>query len=549
MPADAINYGKLAVELNECLSNGRIDKIIMSDKTTLVLNIRARGKNNSLIITAAASPRCFITSDKIKSTDIPLAFCLHLRRHIAGGMINSVNTLPFERIIEIKITARGDLGELKPYTMFIEIMGKYSNVVLTDENGKITDSLKHVGFEESHPVMPGLIFTPPRDETRYDPVDERADALAFSCDKEELPAVMIKKLRGLSAATAAEIAYTAASCGCGLSEACSRLLARPTQAVVYYRDNKPVDFSFCDYGSASGERKIFPSICEAMDEYYSATCKQDELSVVSATAKKAISSALTKQKKKLAGFEHDLISAADYEKERILGELITANIYKIKKGDDCVIADNWYEGGQTVIKLTENSPQEDAQKHFKKYQKKKRTVSFLNEQKADAERTIDYLESVDAALSCARTVSDVEAIIEELEDEGYIRNTNKRGKKTVSEPRKYDIDGFTVLVGKSNIQNDRITKEARGDDIWLHTQGFHGSHVIIRTHGKDVPHDVLLRAASLAAFFSKARLSENVPVDYTRVKDVHKKRGAAPGKVDYFGAKTIYVTPEAPNAE
>ena len=125
--------------------------------------------------------------------------------------------------------------------------------------------------------------------------------------------------------------------------------------------------------------------------------------------------------KKLAGFEHDLISAADYEKERILGELITANIYKIKKGDDCVIADNWYEGGQTVIKLTENSPQEDAQKHFKKYQKKKRTVSFLNEQKADAERTIDYLESVDAALSCARTVSDVEAIIEELEDEGYIR--------------------------------------------------------------------------------------------------------------------------------
>lgn len=155
MPADAINYGKLAEELNECLSGGRIDKIIMSDKSTLALCIRARGKNNDLLITAATSPRCFLTSSRPKSTDVPLSFCLHLRRHIGGGTIDRISALPFERILRADITARDDLGAPVGYILFIEIMGKYSNVVLTDENGKITDALKHVGFEESRPVMPG----------------------------------------------------------------------------------------------------------------------------------------------------------------------------------------------------------------------------------------------------------------------------------------------------------------------------------------------------------------------------------------------------------
>lgn len=549
MPADAVTYGKLAEELDSGLSDGRIDKIIMSDKSTLALCVRARGKNNTLLITAAASPRCFITNHRPKSTDVPLSFCLHLRRHIAGGVINAVRALPFERILEFSITARGDLGELKAYKLYIEIMGKYSNVVLTDDGGKITDALKHVGFEESRPVMPGLVFSPPRDDTRFDPDDERADALAVGCIAEDLPSVMVKRLRGLSAVTAAEIAGIAARQGTGLSSACRELLSRPAKPVVYYSGGKPSEFSFCDYPSVGGERRAFPTLSEAMDEYYAASGAADEKTAAEISAGKAISAALGKQKKKLAGFERDLAAAADYEHERVIGELITANMYKIKKGDKELVADNWYEGGQTVIRLTENSPQEDAQKHFKRYQKKKRTVASLTEQKAETERAIDYLESVETALACASSLSDVEAIAEELEEQGYIRQNSSRGKKTMSEPRKYDIDGFPVIIGKSNIQNDRITKEARGDDIWLHTQGFHGSHVIIKTQGKDVPQNVLLRAAALAAFFSKARQSENVPVDYTRVKDVHKKRGAAPGKVDYFGAKTLYVTPEAPDKE
>lgn len=546
MPADAVNYGKLAEELNDCLSEGRIDKIIMSDKTTLVLCVRARGKNNDIIITAATAPRCYITSSRPKATDVPLSFCLHLRRHIGGGMINRIYALPFERILAADITARGDLGELKKYTLFIEIMGKYSNIVLTDENGKITDSLKHVGFEESRPVMPGLEFRPPRDETRFDPSDERADALASGCSAEELPNVMVNRLRGLSAVTAKEIAGISASDGVGLSAACGVLLSRPSRPTVYLRDGKPADFSFCDYSSADGERRYFDTLSAAMDFYYAASGTGDEKAAALAAARKAVTAALSKQKKKLAGFERDIAAAADYDRERVIGELITANIYRIKKGEDILVADDWYTGEQVTIKLTENTPQEDAEKHFKRYHKKKRTVASLSGQKEETERVIDYLESVETALACAGTLSDVEAITEELEAEGYIRSMTSGRKKTVSEPRAYDIEGYTVLVGKSNLQNDKITKEARGDDIWLHVQGFHGSHVIIKTRGKEPPRSVLTRAASIAAFFSKARLSENVPVDYTHVKDVHKKRGAAPGKVDYFGARTLYVTPEAP---
>ncbi len=549
MPADAINYGKLAEELHGKLSDGRIDKIIMSDKTTLVLRIRARGKNNDLLVTAAASPRCFLTANAPKGTDVPLSFCLHLRKHIGGGVISAVEALPFERILAFRIRSRGDLGEPLAYTMYVEIMGKYSNVVLTDGSGKITDALKHVGFEESRPIMPGLVFSPPRDETRFDPVDERADALASGCAPDELPTVMVNRLRGLSAVTAAEIANIAGTSDIGLSAACRKLLARPADPVVYYDGGKAKDFSFCPLASVTAERKTFDSLSEAMDEYYSSAGAGDEKSAALTAAKRAVNAALSKQKKKLAGFERDLASAADYERERMFGELITANIYRINKGDTALVADDWYSGEKVTIKLTENSPQENAQKHFKRYQKKKRTVVSLSEQKAETERAIDYLESVDAALDCASSLSDVEAITEELEGEGYIRTQGMRRGKTVSEPRKYDIEGYTVLVGKSNVQNDRITKEARGDDIWLHVQGFHGSHVILKSKGKEPPRSALLRAASLAAFFSKARLSENVPVDYTHVKDVHKKRGAAPGKVDYFGAKTLYVTPEAPEKE
>lgn len=545
MPSDAINYGKLARELDDVLSCGRIDKITMSDKSTLMLTVRSRGANRNLLITAAASPRCYLSSSRINGTEVPLSFCLHLRRHIGGGVIDKVEAAPFERILFFRITAHGDLGEEIKRILIVEIMGKYSNVVLTDENYKITESLKHVGLDESRPVMPGIEFVLPRDETRSDPTADIPNA--ESVPPSDLPSLMVKRMRGLSAVTAAEIVDIAQKESLTLGKACERLLERPLSPVTYYRDGKPFDFSFCDYATVEGERRRFVTLCEAMDDYYKGAFDVSEKTLAENAVRRVINAALDKQRKKLAVFERDRTSASDYEHERIIGELLTANLYRIKKGDASVTVDNWYDGTQVTVKLTENTPQEDAQKHFKRYQKKKRTVENLAERIDECEKTIDYLESVETALACAVTAADIADVADELEQYGFITRQTRGKKRAESMPRKYVIDGFTVLVGKSNLQNEKITKEARGDDIWLHTQGFHGSHVILKTGGKEPPASVLSAAASVAAFFSKARQSENVPVDYTRVKNVHKQRGAAPGKVDYFGAKTLYVFPKAPD--
>lgn len=545
MPADAVNYGKLAAELNATLSGGRIDKIVMSDKSTLMLLVRAGGRNNNLLITAAASPRCFLTASRLAATDVPLSFCLHLRRHIGGGAIDSVEAVPFERILVFRITAHGDLGEEIKRVMFVEIMGKYSNVVLTDGDLKITDALKHISFEEGRPIMPGVKYAPPADETRFYPTDAAAAAtLRATTAPDELAGVMIKRLRGLSAATAAEI--ISLSEGGDLSDGAAALLARPVAPVCYFDGDKPTDFSFCDYGTLGGERRSYETLSAAMDAYYAYNAAIGEKANAENAVRRALNSALDKQRKKLGVFERELAGAQDFDRERILGELITANLYKIRPGDISVIVDDWYAGGQTEIKLTENYPQEDAQKHFKRYQKKKRTVASLEGQIADARAAVDYLESVEASLSLCTGADEIAEIADELEEAGYIGRQNRKKQVSVSEPRKYNVDGFDVLVGKSNLQNDKITKEARGEDIWLHTQGFHGSHVIIKARGKEVPASVIMKTAEIAAFFSKARQSENVPVDYTKAKNVFKKKGAAPGKVDYFGAKTLYVTPAPP---
>lgn len=546
MPADAVNYGKLAIELNETLSGGRIDKIIMRDKSTLMLLIRAGGQNRNLVITAAASPRCYLTSSRLTSTDVPLAFCLHLRRHIGGGVVDNVEAVPFERILAFHITSRGDLGETLKRIMFVEIMGKYSNVVLTDGERKITDALKHISFEEGRPILPGVKYAPPDDSTRFYPTDADAAAtLRASSSPDNLAEVMIKRLRGLSAATANEIIEL--SDGDNLAVGVERLVSKPISPVCYFDGEKPTDFSFCEYKTIGGEKKSYPSLSEAMDEYYSYGALVGEKSTAENFVRRAIGGALDKQRKKLVVFERERSGALDFDHERIIGELLTSNLYKIKHGDKSVVVDNWYEGGQTEIKLTENTPQEDAQKHFKRYQKKKRTLTNLEGQIADAKAAIDYLESVEAALSVCNGTDEIEDIADELEEAGYIGRQNKKKKTSVSEPRKYTVDGFDVLVGKSNLQNDKITKEARGEDIWLHTQGFHGSHVIVKARGKEVPSSVIAKSAEIAAFFSKARQSENVPVDYTKAKNVYKKKGAAPGKVDYFSAKTLFVTPAPPS--
>lgn len=545
MPADSILYKKLAEELDRELSGGRIDKIVMPDKSMVMLFIRAGGANKNLIITAAAQPRCHLTREKLTAAAVPPSFCLHLRRHIGGGVIKSVTAEPFERILIFELTSFGDLGEPREKRLYVELMGKYSNVVVTDGDGKISDALKHISADEGRPILPGFTFKPP-DKRGLAPTETGLikNALA-SAGQENIEKTLMTAVRGLAPVTAKEVVCRGGDAADNLLE----LINAESRPTVYYSDGEAKDFSYCEYRAIGGEKKYFDSINAAMDEFYSSRGASKNKNDTKAMLIRTVGGALERYKKRLGGFLQDAQNAADYDDERITGELITANLYKIGKGEKSVTVDDWYSGGTRTIALDGNSPSACAEKHFARYRKKKRTVEIVKKQIADTEAQIDYLESIIQSIESIDDESDLAEIESEIESAELIKTQKKGRKAETSQPRKFDLGGYVLLVGKSNLQNDQITKAAKGEDIWLHTQGIHGSHAVLSVKGKKPDLEIIRRAAGIAAFFSKARQSENVPVDYTNAKNVRKPKGYPPGKVEYVNQKTVYVTPAPPESK
>lgn len=537
MPSDSILYKKLAEELNGMLAGGRIDKIVMPDKSAVMIFIRAGGANHNLLITAAAQPRCYLSREKLTAAAVPPAFCLHLRKHIGGGIIKSVGTLSYERVLVFDITSFGDLGEPRDKKLYVELMGKYSNIVVTGDGGLISDALKHISADEGRPILPGFIFAPPAPRGL---APDRTDEIRELIKIEEN--TLMGVVRGIAPVTATEAVARNSDVAAGLLD----IINSPIRPTVYYSGGEAKDFSFCEYRSINGERKHFDSISEAMGEYFSSRGAVQQKTDGRTLLMRTVGNITEKHKKKLGGFLQDCENAADYEQYRITGELITSNLYKIKNGDRTVTVDDWYSGQPRTIALDGGSPAKYAEKLFARYQKKKRTLSIVKKQIADTETQIDYLESILQSLESCDDENDLALIESELDAAGLLR-TQKKGKKAdTSKPRKFIVGGYELLVGKSNIQNDMITKAAKGEDIWLHTQGIHGSHAVLSVKNKQPDIEIIRQAASIAAFFSKAKLSENVPVDYTKIKNVRKPKGSPPGKVEYVNQKTVYVNPAPP---
>lgn len=533
----------LARELNEKLAGGRIEKIVMDEKATVMIFVRSGSKTHNLIFTTSVSPRCYVTSARIQSTAVPLSFALHLRKHIGNGIVKDIECEPFERILRISISSRNELGDEGDYVLIAELMGKYSNVLLTNKDGIITDALKHIPLSEFHSVLPGLKYEMPGFGDKISPTDPRMDKYA-GCG----PAEIVSAARGLARITAEEILFIAKSEGLSLSRSAALLLSRDARPALVLDENGEIaDYTFCHFSSVTAKTRSVNSICEAMDAYFLPRESLRAVESEKSKIKRIVSTHADKLKKKLSLFLNEEQSAADYEKEKKIGDLITANLHRAKKGDGVLIASDWETGEEIKIRLTEESPQMDAQKHFKRYQKKKRTLEAVAGQIQSAKDEIDYYENLLLSVDSAQTLEEIEEICEELEGVGLLNaNPAKKKKTKESKPRVFVIDDYTVLVGKNNIQNDKITKQAKGEDVWMHTQGIHGSHVIIKSKGTQIPRNVLEAAGRIAAFFSKARASSNVPVDYTKAKNVHKPKGAVPGKMDYFSAKTIFVDPGVP---
>lgn len=576
MAMDGFSVLALTDEINSVLKGSKVDKIQQTEHDELLISFFGACGGRKLRLTANPSvARVTLTDDKKQSPQTAPLFCMLLRKHLSGARLISVAQPDFERIMVLTFDGINEFGERCEKKLYAELMGRHSNIILTDSNNKIIDSIKHVDFSVSsvRQILPGLTYEAPPAQDKLNPLDcdlnDICEALKKADGKEKVDKAVMSSFRGVSPLLAREICFNAFStCDKFLAEldfsqildlakACYNLFksAKEKELSPCYllRQDTKKPFEFCafkieQYGT-SAETVFGDSMSEIVESFYKERDKKERITHKSAKLVKTVSTNIERCAKKLANQTAELDDTKNMEKFKEFGELITANLYRIQRGEKCAVVENFYGENETVsIPLDERlTPPENAQRYFKKYAKAKNAKSELTNQIEKAKAELSYLESVEEELGKAENEKDLAEISEELYEQGYLRRQEKdKRKREISKPMEFKTeDGFTVLVGKNNKQNDILTlKTAKNSDLWFHTKDIHGSHVILRyEHGKEFSDAAILEAARLAAKYSKAKNSENVPVDYTLVKFVKKPSGAKPGMVIYTDNKTVYVTP------
>jgi predicted ribosome quality control (RQC) complex YloA/Tae2 family protein len=576
MPFDGIVTKSVVNELSEMLSGGRIEKVYQPDPDEIVLNIRSKGKNFRLVLSANASnPRIHLTGEVKDNPAAAPMFCMLLRKHLSGGKITGFEFCGYERIVSILVESLNELGDLTEKKLIAEIMGKHSNIILLNNENKIIDSIKHIDSDISsvREVMPARPYTLPPAQDKINPEEVNTDSFLASLASSSGTSVekyLLNNIKGFSPLICREICFRAGldakapvsglapegleKLGKVLSEIIHEMTyCKFRPCIIYEGDSteSPLDFH-CIWQSQYTDVRQLPSINETLELFYSSRDRCERLKARKAGLLKLINNNLDRVNKKLALQQEKMRESEDREKFKLYGELITANIYCIPKNTSSVSLLNYYsENGEYIdIPLDENlTPQENAQKYFNRYAKAKSAFNNTSLQINESMKELEYLESVLQTLESIDSLHEIDEIRQELGEQGYLASSRKstaRKSDKPSVPLLYkSSDGFDILVGKNNRQNDLLTmKTASSSDIWLHTRNIPGSHVIIRRLNRDIPDRTLLEAAMLAAHHSRSRLSSNVPVDYTAVKDVKKPPGAKPGMVIYEKFKTIIVTPD-----
>ena len=576
MAMDGFSVMALTDEINKVLSGSKIDKIQQTEHDELLISFFGLCGGKKLRLTAnPAVARVCLTEDRKQSPETAPLFCMLLRKHLSGAKLISATQPDFERIIVLTFEATDDFGEKCEKKLIAELMGRHSNIILLGENDKIIDSIKHVDFSVSsvRQVLPGLKYASPPKQNKLNPLlcdlNSVSEAIKNGDKASKIDKVILSSVGGVSPLISREICEKAIStCDKFLQELnYTQILDIATVCIDLFKmareklfspcyllrkdTKKPFEFSsfsINQYGN-SAELVALNSMSETVEAFYREKDARERISHKSARLVKIVSTNIERCAKKLARQLSELDDTKNMEKYKQYGELITANLYRIKKGDKNASVENYYNENELVtIPLDETlSPSENAQRYFKKYTKSKTAKHELSAQIEKAKHELSYLESVEEELSKAEDVRDLAEISEELYEQGYVKRQEKnKRKREISKPLEFSSsDGFTILVGKNNKQNDILTlKTAKNSDMWFHTKDIHGSHVILRyEHGKEFSEIAIIEAARLAARYSKAKNSVNVPVDYTLAKFVKKPSGAAPGMVIYTDNKTIYVTP------
>ena len=571
MPMDGLMVGFAARELNRVLAGGRIDRITQPERDTVIMVIRAGNENRSLLLCASPNnARLHLTSSRFPNPLEPPALCMLMRKQLLGGRVLSVYQTGGDRIVHIDMDIIGEMGDHETRRLVLEIMGRHSNLMLLNGEGRILESAHHVNAEMSRvrQIQPGLIYTPPPGQGRLDPAAMTASQLREKLKTgKDLPfeKALAEAITGLSAGTAGEIAFRVLGPG-GIYEenpedqlsACekvtgffARLPEIADPRVLRGKNGEAEEvFPFPFLSREPDRQQAYHTVSQALEAYYGTRDREDRLRQKSASIVHMLKTHVERCEKKLALQEEELAGAARMEEYRVMGEVLNANLYNLRKGQKEAILPNWYDpaGSPMTIPLDERlTPSQNAQKYFRKYRKARSARQVAQEQKEKTLQELEYLEGMLLDVDKCLEESELEEIRTELVRTGYVKRvTNRRQQRNLSQSRPYcflSADGIEILVGKNAVQNDRITLGARPDEIWLHAKDMPGSHVILRCE-TEAPPETLKQAAQLAAWFSKGRRSSLVPVDYTRRKYVKKPSGAMPGKVIYTHQKTAYMTVE-----
>lgn len=568
MSMDGLSLYSAMNELNKRLAGGKIDKIQQTDKEELLLMVRSLGQTYRLLINAsAADNRVQLTELKKQAPSEAPMFCMLLRKRIAGGKIVRFEQERLDRVLKISIETYNDLGDLSVFALYCELMGKHSNIILVNEKGVIVDAIKHVGLGMSSVrfVMPGLEYSAPPAQDKQDPSNASADdfSMAMCMVGMSIAKALSNAFFGLSPAVAAQLVarYTDKTECTQLSEAEREELAE--RLAAFYADmaqGKEKASAVLNalgeteavypFAIAGGGIKLYDSIDEALDSLYINSDRREWAKRHGASARKVLQNNIERCEKKLALYADALNSEEQMEKCRLYGELLTANLHSLKSGTDTAAVDNYYADPVERIAIPldrQLTPGENAQRYYKKYQKLKAARDMAIVQREQTLSELNYLEGQLDNLTKCTAENELSELIEELKDQGYIKR-DKGGKKKMklaaSKPMHFvSSTGADIYVGKNNRQNDELTlRFASPNDIWMHTKNIPGSHVIVKG-ASEQDTATMTEAALLAAYYSRARGSENVAVDYTPRKYVKKPAGAKPGMVIYTTNKTAYVTP------
>lgn len=568
MSMDGLSLYSAMNELNKRLAGGKIDKIQQTDKDELLLMVRSLGQTYRLLINAsAADNRVQLTELKKQAPSEAPMFCMLLRKRIAGGKIVRFEQERLDRVLKISIETYNDLGDLSVFALYCELMGKHSNIILVNEKGVIVDAIKHVGLGMSSVrfVMPGLEYSAPPAQDKQDPSKASADdfSMAMCMVGMSIAKALSNAFFGLSPAVAAQLVarYTDKTECTQLSEAEREELAE--RLAAFYADmaqGKEKASAVLNalgeteavypFAIAGGGIKLYDSIGEALDSLYINSDRREWAKRHGASARKVLQNNIERCEKKLALYADALNSGEQMEKCRLYGELLTANLHSLKSGTDTAAVDNYYADPVERIAIPldrQLTPGENAQRYYKKYQKLKAARDMAIVQREQTLSELNYLEGQLDNLTKCTAENELSELIEELKDQGYIKR-DKGGKKKMklaaSKPMHFvSSTGADIYVGKNNRQNDELTLHfASPNDIWMHTKNIPGSHVIVKG-ASEQDTATMTEAALLAAYYSRARGSENVAVDYTPRKYVKKPAGAKPGMVIYTTNKTAYVTP------